>query len=142
QDFFRALDEKGLIEEKTENHLYSEEEKRFLADRYVIGTCPKCGFEEARGDECQRCASSYEATDLKNPRSKLTGSPLVLKPSSHLYLRFDHFKEELARWIQTKHWKENVVRFAMHYIEDLKPRAITRDSSWGVPVPNYPGKVF
>lgn len=142
QEFYRDLNEKGLIEEKTENHLYSEQEKRFLADRYVVGTCPKCGFEEARGDECQRCASSYEATDLKNPRSKLTGSPLVLKPSKHLYLRFDKFKDQLAEWIQSKNWKDNVVRFAMQYINDLKPRAITRDSDWGVPVPGHPGKVF
>src|SRR4029077_18323982 len=112
QEFYDALDQKGLIEEKTENHLYSEQEKRFLADRYVVGTCPKCGYEEARGDECQRCASSYEATDLKNPRSKLTGSPLVLKPSEHLYLRFDKFKDQLASWIKEKKWKENVVHFA------------------------------
>lgn len=142
QEFYHALDRKGFIEEKTENHLYSEAEKRFLADRYVVGTCPKCGYEEARGDECQRCASSYEATDLKNPRSKLTGSPLVLKPSEHLYLRFDKFKERLAAWIKEKKWKENVVHFAMQYIQDLKPRAITRDSDWGVPVPGKPGKVF
>lgn len=142
QEFYKALDRKGLIEEKTENHLYSEKEKRFLADRYVVGTCPKCGYEEARGDECQRCASSYEATDLKNPRSKLTGSALILKPSTHLYLRFDKFKDQLTDWISKKHWKENVVRFAMQYINDLKPRAITRDSDWGVPVPGYPDKVF
>jgi methionyl-tRNA synthetase len=143
QVFYKSLKSKGLIEEKTENHLYSEQEKRFLADRYVVGTCPKCGFAEARGDECQKCASSYEATDLKNPRSKLTGSPLVLKPSTHLYLRFDHFKDQLAHWIKTKtDWKENVVAFAMKYIEELKPRAITRDSEWGVPVPDFPNKVF
>jgi methionyl-tRNA synthetase len=142
QQFFHALEKKGLIEARTENHLYSESEKRFLADRYVVGTCPKCGFEEARGDECQRCASSYEATDLKNPRSKLTGAPLVLKPSEHLYLRFDKFKDRLAEWIKPKNWKENVTRFAMSYIDDLRPRAITRDSDWGIPVPGYPGKVF
>jgi methionyl-tRNA synthetase len=142
QKFFHALEKKGYIEAKTENHLYSETEKRFLADRYVVGTCPKCGFQEARGDECQQCASSYEATDLKNPRSKITGAPLVLKPSEHLYLRFDKFKEKLAQWIGEKKWKENVVRFAKSYIDDLKPRAITRDSDWGVPVPGYPGKVF
>lgn len=142
QEFYHALDRKGYIEEKRENHLYSEKENRFLADRYVVGTCPKCGYEEARGDECQRCASSYEATDLKNPRSKLTGSPLVLRPSTHLYLRFDKFKDQLKEWIQTKQWKENVVNFAMQYINDLKPRAITRDSDWGVPVPGYPDKVF
>jgi methionyl-tRNA synthetase len=142
QDFYYALDRKGLIEEKTENHLYSEQEKRFLADRYVVGTCPKCGYDQARGDECQKCAASYEATDLKNPRSKLTGSPLILKPSKHLYLRFDRFKEQLSDWIKDKKWKENVTHFAQHYIDDLKPRAITRDSDWGVPVPGYPGKVF
>ena len=102
QEFFHDLNRKGLIEARTENHLYSESEKRFLADRYVVGTCPKCGFEEARGDECQRCASSYEATDLKNPRSKLTGAPLTLKPSEHLYLRFDRFREQLREWIKGK----------------------------------------
>lgn len=142
QEFYYALNRKGLIEEKTENHLYSEQEHRFLADRYVVGTCPKCGYEEARGDECQRCASSYEATDLKNPRSKISGSPLILKPSKHLYLRFDRFKEQLAAWIKEKKWKENVVNFAKGYIDDLKPRAITRDSDWGIPVPDHPGKVF
>ena len=142
QEFYHALDKKGLVEERTENHLYSEQEKRFLADRYVVGTCPKCGYNEARGDECQRCASSYEATDLKNPRSKLTGSPLTLRPSNHLYLRFDKFKDRLNSWIKEKGWKENVVNFAMQYINDLKPRAITRDSDWGIPVPGHPGKVF
>lgn len=142
QQFYKALNDKGLIEERTENHLFSEKENRFLADRYVVGTCPKCGYEEARGDECPRCASSYEATDLKNPRSKLTGTQLVLKPSAHLYLRFDKFKDQLTQWIQKKHWKENVVNFAMQYIQDLKPRAITRDSDWGIAVPGYPGKVF
>ncbi len=142
QAFYQALKEKGLIEERTENHLYSEQEKRFLADRYVVGTCPKCGYDQARGDECQKCAASYEATDLKNPRSKLTGSPLVLRPSAHLYLRFDHFKQQLADWIRSKHWKENVLHFAMRYIDELKARAITRDSDWGVPVPGYPDKVF
>lgn len=142
QSFYEDLLKKGLIEEKTENHLYSEQEGRFLADRYVVGTCPKCGYEGARGDECQKCASSYEATDLKQPRSKLTGSPLVLRPSNHLYLRFDAFRDRLAAWIGEKAWKENVIHFAMKYVEELKPRAITRDSSWGVPVPGMPNKVF
>lgn len=144
QEFFQVLKKKDLIEEREENHLYSEKENRFLADRYVTGVCPKCGYEEARGDECQRCAASYEATDLKNPRSKLTGSPLVLRPSRHLYLRFDLFKERLKEWLDSKkdHWKDNVTRFAMGYVENLKPRAITRDSDWGVPVPGMPNKVF
>ena len=142
QAFYHDLNKKGFIEEKTEDHLYSEKEGKFLADRYVAGTCPKCGFTAARGDECPSCASSYEATDLKNPRSKLTGSPLILKPSNHLYLRFDKFKDQLESWIRSKSWKENVVNFAMSYIDDLRPRAITRDSDWGVPVPGMPNKVF
>lgn len=144
QQFFLDLLENGFIEEKVTNQLYSEADKKFLADRYVVGTCPKCGFEEARGDECQKCGSSYEATDLKNPRSKLTGSLLVLKPTKHFFLRFDLFKDQLVEWMGQKHWKSNVVNFAKSYIEDLHPRAITRDSDWGVPIPleNTQGKVF
>lgn len=142
QDFFQVLQEKNLIEERVVDQLYSEEENRFLADRYVLGTCPKCGYEEARGDECQKCASSYEATDLINPKSKLTGSKLTLKKTNHFYLLFDHFKKELKSWLEEKNWKENVVNFAMSYIEDLRPRAISRDSSWGIPIPGVEGKVF
>lgn len=142
QSFYEALLKKGYIEEKVENHLYSEKEGRFLADRYVVGTCPKCGYEQARGDECQKCASSYEAIDLKNPRSKMSGDLLVLRPSKHLYLRFDAFKEKLNEWIAQKQWKDNVLHFAKQYIDDLRPRAITRDSKWGVPVPGHPDKVF
>lgn len=142
QQFYHDLQKNGFIEEREENHLYSEAEKRFLADRYVVGTCPKCDFPDARGDECPRCAASYEATSLKNPRSKLTNSPLTLRPSKHLYLLFDKFQKELSTWIASKQWKENVVRFAQSYIDDLRPRAITRDSDWGIPVPGYPNKVF
>ncbi|HSX03948.1 MAG TPA: methionine--tRNA ligase, partial [Rhabdochlamydiaceae bacterium] len=144
QEFFLDLLKNGFIEEKITDQLYSEEDRRFLADRYVVGTCPKCGFEEARGDECQKCGSSYEATDLKNPRSKLTGHKLVLKPTKHWFLRFDLFKDRLASWIMQKHWKSNVLNFAKSYIEDLHPRAITRDSDWGVPIPlkGTEGKVF
>lgn len=144
QAFFLDLWKNGYIEEREEDNLYSEKENRFLADRYVMGTCPKCGFAEARGDECQNCGASYEATDLKNPRSKVTGSPLILKKTKHLYLRFDLFKDKLLAWIQKKAWRPNVVNFAMRYIEDLKARAITRDSNWGIPVPlpHMDGKVF
>ena len=135
QTYFKQLLKNGFIEEKVTNQLYSEKDGRFLADRYVQGTCPKCGFEEARGDECPKCGASYEATDLKNPCSKLTGAPLTLKPTKHWFLRFDRFKEDLTKWIQKKHWKANVKNFAQNYIDDLKPRAITRDSDWGIPVP-------
>jgi methionyl-tRNA synthetase len=135
QEFFLDLYNNGFIEKRTEEHLFSKEENKFLADRYVVGTCPKCKFDSARGDECQKCSFSYEAKDLINPRSKLTNSKLILKPSTHWYLRFDKFKDKLNNWIKTKNFKENVLNFSKEYIDNLKPRAITRDSAWGVPVP-------
>ncbi len=135
QDFFLDLLKNGYIEEKVTEQLFSPQDNRFLADRYVIGTCPKCSFENARGDECTRCGSSYEATDLKNPRSKLTQAPLILKETKHWFLLFDKFKEPLTKWMSEKSWKPNVINFARTYVEDLKPRAITRDGEWGVPIP-------
>ncbi|MBI2743769.1 MAG: methionine--tRNA ligase [Chlamydiales bacterium] len=144
QQFFLDLLKNNFIEERVTSQLYSEEDKRFLADRYVIGTCPKCGFKEARGDECQKCGASYEATDLIEPKSKISGKALTLKPTKHWFLRFDLFKERLGEWLQTKNWKPNVLNFAKSYVDDLKPRAITRDSDWGIPVPlpGSEGKVF
>ena len=144
QEFFLALCDNGYIEERLENHLFSEEENKFLADRYVVGICPKCSYEKARGDECPKCGASYEATDLKNPRSKLTNKKLILKPSRHWYLRFDKFQKQLSSWIETKKWKKNVINMAKEYIKELKPRAITRDLSWGIPLPleAAEGKVF
>ncbi|MDN3505678.1 MAG: methionine--tRNA ligase [Simkaniaceae bacterium] len=144
QQYFKDLLAGGYIEEKVTDQLYSIEDKRFLADRYVVGTCPKCGFDQARGDECQKCGASYESTDLKSPRSKISGSPLTLKPTKHWFLLFDKFKEQLKSWIEKKDWKPNVVNFAKGYIDELRPRAITRDSEWGVPIPleGTEGKVF
>jgi methionyl-tRNA synthetase len=135
QAFFLDLIQNGYIEEKVTKQLFSEQEQRFLADRYVQGTCPKCGFDKARGDECQSCGASYEATDLIRPVSKISGAPLVLKDTKHWFLRFDLFKDKLQAWMDKKNWKSNVVNFAKSYIKDLKPRAITRDSDWGIPVP-------
>jgi methionyl-tRNA synthetase len=144
QEFFLDLFHNGYIEQQESEQLYSEQEKRFLADRYVLGTCPKCGFEEAKGDECPACGGNFEAIDLKNPRSKLTGSPLQLKATTHWIMRFDLFKEKLSAWLEDKPWKANVLNFVANYIDDLKPRAITRDSSWGVPLPllHAEGKVL
>ncbi len=135
QEFFLELYNGGYIEERTENHLFSEQEQKFLADRYVVGICPRCGYDKARGDECGSCGASYEALDLKKPRSKQSGAPLILKPSKHWYMRFDKFKDRLSDWLSKKDWKANVLKFTQHYIDDLKPRAITRDATWGVPVP-------
>lgn len=142
--YFKDLVANGFIEEHVTDQLYSEADKKFLADRYVVGTCPKCGFESARGDECPRCGSSYEATDLINPRSKMTNSPLVHKQTKHWFLMLDKFKDRLLAWLETKDWKPNVVNFIKGYINDLRPRAITRDMTWGIsiPLPNTEGKVL
>ncbi len=142
--FFNDLLANGFIEEKTTDQLYSETDHKFLADRYVVGTCPRCSFENARGDECPRCGASYEATELKNPRSKLTGSPLVRRPTKHWFLLLDKFKSRLMDWLETKNWKPNVINFIKGYIDNLHPRAITRDSTWGisVPLPDSEGKVL
>lgn len=133
--YFLDLLANGYIEEKVTDQLFSEADQRFLADRYVTGTCPKCGYGSARGDECTRCGAAYEATDLMDPRSKLTGASLVRKPTKHWFFLLDRFKDKLLSWLSTKHWKPNVVHFVKSYIEELRPRAITRDSSWGIPVP-------
>ncbi len=135
QKFFMDLLHNEHIEKKETEQLYSEEEGRFLADRYVMGECPKCHFKEARGDECPKCGASYDAMDIINPKSKLTKSPLKLKKTTHWFFRLDHFKEPLSHWIGTKDWKETVVNFARPYIQDLHSRPITRDFEWGVPVP-------
>ncbi|MEX0962228.1 MAG: methionine--tRNA ligase [Simkaniaceae bacterium] len=135
QEFFQSLVKNGHIQERISEQLYSEEEKRFLADRYVLGTCPKCGFDEARGDECPSCGGNFEAEDLKSPRSQMTGSSLTLKKTKHWYLRFDHFREKLRTFVESKNWKGNVTNFVSHYIDELRMRAITRDSTWGVPLP-------
>lgn len=144
QEFFHDLQAGGYIEEKITPQLYSPDEKMFLADRYVVGICPKCQFTEARGDECPSCGASHEATDLIDPRSKLSGGKLIEKPTRHWFLRFDLFKEELNAWLKQKNWKANVQNFAKSYVDELRPRAITRDSEWGIPVPleGAEGKVF
>lgn len=144
QAFFKELMENGYIEEMVTDQLYSVADNRFLADRYVVGTCPKCGFQNARGDECTECGASYDAIDLKDPRSKLTGAPLVRQPTQHWFLKLDLFKERLKEWLETKNWKPNVSHFIKGYVEELHARSITRDSEWGVPLPlpNTEGKVL
>ncbi|HEY5234844.1 MAG TPA: methionine--tRNA ligase [Rhabdochlamydiaceae bacterium] len=144
QQFFTELLANSYIEAKVTDQLYSPQDNRFLADRYVVGTCPKCGFTEARGDECQRCSANYEATDLLNPRSKMTGAPLILKATKHWFFRLDLFKDKLNAWLGEKKWKPNVLNFAKSYIDEARPRAITRDGEWGVPIPlpGTEGKTF
>lgn len=141
-EFYEDLKQAGLITKKESEQLYSQEDDAFLADRYVVGTCPKCGFEEARGDECTQCSATYEAIDLLNPRSKLSGNRLTLKKTEHLYLQLDLLKERLISWIEQKQWKPSVINYIMPYLENLRERCITRDSKWGIPVPDFPQKVF
>lgn len=142
--YFNDLLANGFIDQRETEQLYSEQEGRFLADRYVVGTCPRCSYDQARGDECTHCGGSFEATDLLNPRSKLTNSPLTLKKTTHWFLRLDLFKDKLNEWLDTKNWKPNVINFIKSYVQDLRPRAITRDTPWGIPlpVPGVEGKVL
>lgn len=144
QKYFTELLENGFIEARVTDQLYSAQDGKFLADRYVTGTCPRCGFDKARGDECPSCGASFDAVDLKNPKSKLTGSSLERKATKHWFLLLEKFKEKLLDWIQTKEWKPNVINFIKGYIDDLHARAITRDSTWGIPIPlqDTEGKVL
>lgn len=144
QQFFLDLLEAGFIEPRVTDQLYSEKDKRFLADRYVVGRCPKCSYAPARGDECPSCGTTYDAVDLVEPKSRLSGSPLVRKATNHWFLRLDLFQQQLLDWLATKSWKSNVINFVRGYIGEIHPRAITRDSDWGVPIPlpNTEGKVL
>jgi methionyl-tRNA synthetase len=146
QDFFLNLYNKGLLFQKTEKQLYSEKEKRFLADRFVIGTCPNCGFEEATGDECENCGTALTPLQLINPRSKITGDTPVVKESTHYYFPLSKYQPELEKWIASKsNWKPNVVNYCNGWFKrGLQDRAITRDLEWGVRVPiaGYENKVI
>lgn len=146
QEFFLTLNKKGVLYEKTEKQLYSEKEKRFLADRFVIGTCPRCGYPEAQGDECENCGSSLSPLELIDPRSKMTGDTPVVKESKHFFFPLSKFQPELQKWINSKkNWKPNVVNYCEGWFKTgLRDRAITRDLDWGVPVPldGYEGKVL
>ncbi|WP_420603144.1 methionine--tRNA ligase [Flagellimonas sp.] len=138
-DFFEKLyDQNDFIEEVTEQ-LYDEEAQQFLADRFVVGTCPKCGNEEAYGDQCENCGSSLNATDLINPKSTITGGVPTLKKTKHWFLPLDRYEDFLKEWILESHrndWKPNVYGQCKSWIDDgLKPRAVTRDLDWGIPVP-------
>jgi len=138
-DFFKTLYEQDDFLEEETAQLYDEEAQQFLADRFVIGTCPKCGYEEAYGDQCENCGSSLNATDLINPKSTISGAVPTLKKTKHWFLPLDQYEDFLKEWIIIGHkndWKPNVYGQCKSWIDDgLKPRAITRDLDWGIPVP-------
>ncbi|NBU80026.1 MAG: methionine--tRNA ligase [Flavobacteriaceae bacterium] len=139
QEFFRKLYENGdFIEEFTEQ-LYDAKANQFLADRFVTGTCPKCENPEAYGDQCERCGSTLNATDLINPKSTITGDTPILKSTKHWFLPLDRYQDFLTQWILVDHakdWKVNVLGQVKSWLDDgLKPRAVTRDLDWGIDVP-------
>ncbi|MGB9696453.1 MAG: methionine--tRNA ligase [Ignavibacteria bacterium] len=146
QEFFLRLYNKNLLLQKAEKQLYSERDKRFLADRFVEGICPVCGYEEARGDQCENCGSNLSPLELINPRSKISGDTPVVKESVHFYFPLSQFQKQLEEWIATKtNWKSNVRNYCEGWFKTgLKDRAITRDLEWGVKVPldGYEGKVI
>ena len=139
QEFFKKLyDNDDFIEEVTEQ-LYDAKADQFLADRFVTGTCPKCENLEAYGDQCERCGSTLNATDLINPKSTITGETPILKSTKHWFLPLDRYQDFLTQWILVEHvkdWKVNVLGQVKSWLDDgLKPRAVTRDLDWGIDVP-------
>jgi methionyl-tRNA synthetase len=138
-EFFKNMHEKGEFIEKEEDQFFDEQEQQFLADRYIIGTCPKCGFEEAYGDQCEKCGTSLSPSELINPKSKLSGNQPVLKTTKHWYLDLEKYQGEwLEQWIDShkSDWKSNVYGQCKSWLNaGLQPRAVTRDLDWGVPVP-------
>ncbi len=138
-EFFKNLYDKGNFIEETTEQLYDADAKQFLADRFVIGTCPKCGHKEAYGDQCENCGSTLSATELINPKSTISGAIPSLKETKHWFLPLDKYEDFLKEWILEGHkndWKPNVYGQCKSWIDDgLKPRAVTRDLDWGIPVP-------
>jgi methionyl-tRNA synthetase len=148
QEIFLNLYNKGLLNEETSDQYYDEEAKIFLADRYIIGTCPKCGNPNAYGDQCERCGSTLSPRELINPRSTLSGNSPILKSTKHWYLPLQDYETWLSDWILKSHkndWKVNVYGQCKSWIDaGLQPRAMTRDLDWGikVPLPDAEGKVL
>ena len=137
-EFFRTLYEKGVFSEATSQQYYDEEAKTFLADRYITGTCPHCQSEGAYGDQCEKCGSTLNPTDLINPKSMISGSAPVMKETTHWYLPLDKYESKLREWILEGHkeWKTNVYGQCKSWLDTgLQPRAVSRDLNWGIPVP-------
>ena len=136
--FFKTLYDKGEFVEKTSMQYYDEKADQFLADRYIVGTCPHCNYDHAYGDQCEACGSSLSANDLINPHSAITGNTPVLRQTKHWYLPLDKWEPALRKWILDEHteWKPNVYGQCKSWLDlGLQPRAVSRDLDWGVPVP-------
>ena len=137
RDFFLNLYNKGIFKKKMEEQLYDEKSDMFLPDRYVTGTCPVCGYEEAYGDQCEKCGTSLSPSELVNPKSVLTGNTPVTRQTEHWYIPLGDLQPDIEKWIKTrKNWKANVLGQCKSWLkEGLTDRAVTRDLTWGVPVP-------
>ena len=136
QDFFRRLSANGYVFDEVSEQLYCPHEDAFRADRFVTGTCPKCGHEEARGDECPKCATWLEALKLIDPVCKICNNPLEKRSTRHWYIDLPKLRDDhIGEWFRGHEWKPNVRNFIASMLEDLRPRPITRDLSWGIPVP-------
>ena len=139
QAFFKKLHDNGDFIEQETQQLYDEKANQFLADRFVVGTCPKCQNPEAYGDQCESCGSTWNATDLINPKSTITGDAPILKSTKHWFLPLERYQDFLTKWILVDHakdWKINVIGQVKSWLDDgLKPRAVTRDLDWGIDVP-------
>jgi len=149
KEFFLEFYKQGILKEKKTLQFYDEKNKMFLPDRYVEGTCPNCGSEEARSDECENCGALYEPKELKNPKSKISGESPILKETAHWFFPLGKFQRRLEKYIDEMNdkygWKENVLQYCRGWFKDgLKERAVTRDLDWGVKVPleNAEGKVL
>jgi methionyl-tRNA synthetase len=137
-EFFLRLLENGYLRRRTDDEPYCPKHGRFLPDRYLIGTCPHCGYESARGDECDRCGRPLEAKQLGNPRCSIDGTPAEFRPTEHFYLEFDRLAPELAQYVggRREAWRAGTFRVAENFLtEGLRPTPITRDLDWGVPIP-------
>ena len=137
-DIFRTIYDKGLFVEKTSEQYYDEEAGQFLADRYITGSCPHCNNENAYGDQCEACGTSLNSTDLKNPKSTISGNSPVMRETKHWYLPLDKYEPFLRKWILEDHkeWKPNVYGQCKSWLDmGLQPRAVSRDLDWGIPVP-------
>jgi len=136
QEFFRRLDQNGYLEKRTSEQLYCPKDRMFLADRYVLGTCTECGYEKARGNECPRCGKELDPLRMKNTRCKVCGTTPEKRATLHWYLDLPKLRDEsLGAWFRGHPWKPNVAGFIGNLLDNLAPRPITRDMSWGVPVP-------
>ncbi|MGN0092028.1 MAG: class I tRNA ligase family protein, partial [Alistipes sp.] len=137
-EFFRKLYDEGKFIERTSEQYYDEEAQSFLADRYIVGTCPRCGNERAYGDQCEACGATLSPDELINPHSAVSGSPLVKRETKHWYLPLNDYEPFLRKWILEGHrdWKSNVYGQCKSWLDGgLQPRAVSRDLDWGIPVP-------